>query len=158
MSKHVSPDKKRILIVCGPGNNGGDGLVAARHLYHFGYQPTILYLRVGRDPFYLNLVTQCEALSIPILQDIPTLDSYDLIVDALFGFSFTGPVKAPYNDLIASFALTKVPIVSVDIPSGWNVDKGDVHNTNFIPQAVVSLTAPKLCMKGYQGQHYVGGR
>jgi periplasmic divalent cation tolerance protein len=46
----------------------------------------------------------------------------------------------------------------VDIPSGWDVDKGDVFGTGLVPAAVVSLTLPKRCMMGYQGTHYVGGR
>jgi periplasmic divalent cation tolerance protein len=48
--------------------------------------------------------------------------------------------------------------MSVDIPSGWDVDKGDVLGTGLVPAAVVSLTLPKRCMMGYQGTHYVGGR
>jgi NAD(P)H-hydrate epimerase len=44
------------------------------------------------------------------------------------------------------------------LPPGWNVDEGDVYKTNFKPGAVISLTAPKLCMKDYHGEHYIGGR
>jgi hypothetical protein len=52
-----------------------------------------------------------------------------------------------------------LPIVSVDVPSGWNVEDGPSLGLEFSiqPQAVVSLTAPKLCMRGYEGMHYLGG-
>jgi hypothetical protein len=53
---------------------------------------------------------------------------------------------------------TVIPVISVDVPSGWDVEQGDIHSTGFNPQAVISLTAPKICMAGYKGYHYIGGR
>merc|ERR1719491_840623 len=52
----------------------------------------------------------------------------------------------------------KTIIISVDVPSGWHVDKGDAMNTGFQPDVLVSLTAPKLCSKSFRGRHFVGGR
>ncbi|CAG8564556.1 1334_t:CDS:2, partial [Paraglomus occultum] len=91
----------RVVVCCGPGNNGGDGLVAARHLFHFGYSPSIFYpKRSGRD-LYQRLVTQCDNLKIPSITDLKQqLEQTDLIVDAIFGFSFSGKVRAPFDDVI----------------------------------------------------------
>ena len=152
-------NKKKILIICGPGNNGGDGLVAARHLYHFGFEPTIVSLKLGKGQIFQNLIKQCEDLNIPIEKEFPiNLDKYDIILDSLFGFSFIGPAKPPYDKIINQLATSSLPVISVDIPSGWHVDQGDIYNTHFTPTAIISLTAPKKCVESYQGVHYLGGR
>ncbi|KAI4337640.1 hypothetical protein L6164_016027 [Bauhinia variegata] len=162
----------RVLIICGPGNNGGDGLVAARHLYHFGYKPFICYPKRTAKPLYTGLVTQLESLSIPFLsvEDL-SLDlskDYKVIVDAIFGFSFHGTPRPPFDDLLKRLVSLhnsdqihqrRSVIVSIDIPSGWHVEEGDVHGEGIKPDMLVSLTAPKLCAKKFTGlHHFLGGR
>ncbi|KQJ96488.1 pyridoxine/pyridoxamine 5'-phosphate oxidase 1, chloroplastic isoform X2 [Brachypodium distachyon] len=161
----------RVLIICGPGNNGGDGLVAARHLYHFGYKPSVCYPKRTAKPLYSGLVTQLEALAIPFLpvEDLPQdlSGQFDIVIDAMFGFSFHGTPRPPFDDLIQRLLLLSVigdsvkrlPIVSVDIPSGWHVEEGDINGGGIKPDMLVSLTAPKLCAKKFNGpHHFLGGR
>eukprot|EP00277_Geminigera_cryophila_P025952 CAMPEP_0179467854 /NCGR_PEP_ID=MMETSP0799-20121207/48892_1 /TAXON_ID=46947 /ORGANISM="Geminigera cryophila, Strain CCMP2564" /LENGTH=235 /DNA_ID=CAMNT_0021273497 /DNA_START=90 /DNA_END=797 /DNA_ORIENTATION=- len=153
------PDAKRILIVCGPGNNGGDGLVAARHLHHFGYQVEVCYPKATQKPIYQGLVTQLGGLDIPISQTLPeTLSSFDVIIDAIFGFSFAGDVRAPFDTILPALKLSRVPIVSVDIPSGWDVNAGNAAGLGVEPSVLISLTAPKHCARNFSGIHYLGGR
>lgn len=170
IKKHTQADvdnyttAPRVLLYCGPGNNGGDGLVAARHLKHFGFSPFVVLPRQAKGVLFENLARQITDLEIPLLAnpfDLDALSAYntfDVVVDALFGFSFEGPSREPFTSIIKQFASSPVPVLSVDIPSGWDVNEGDKYGTGFTPAGVISLTAPKLCMKPYRGVHYIGGR
>ncbi|KAL6493567.1 Pyridoxine/pyridoxamine 5'-phosphate oxidase 1, chloroplastic [Orobanche gracilis] len=165
-------EHNRVLAICGPGNNGGDGLVAARHLHHFGYKPFVCYPKRSAKSLYNGLVTQLESLSVPFMsvEDLPMnlWASFDIVVDAIFGFSFHGSPRPPFDDLIQRLVALGNPnekndkspvIVSVDIPSGWHVEEGDLSGEGIKPHMLVSLTAPKLCAKKYSGpHHFLGGR
>jgi len=186
--------RKTALVVCGPGNNGGDGLVAARHLVHFGMDvhvcyPTPRWADREPKPLFRGLVRQLADLGVPFVrapgkawqgpvapegcgasEGLPR-STYDVVVDAVFGFSFSGAARAPYTDLI-EWMNAQVEaeeggckLVSVDVPSGWAVDEGPLHvdGTSTCvrrPSALVSLTAPKKCALALQPgtPHYLGGR
>ena len=114
-------------------------------------------------------------MSIPTLPTSDTtgalskaLQSTDVILDAIFGFSFQPPVRAPFDFVLPLLAKSGLPIVSVDIPSGWDVEKGkitvDVAERDgkpfegLDPDVLISLTAPKLGVKNFKGRHFLGGR
>lgn len=157
------PDKCKVLVCCGPGNNGGDGLVCARHLLLQGYDPTVYYPKRTDKPLFNNLVTQCRKMGIPFVEEAPTasqLDAnYPLSVDALFGFSFRPPVRDQFKPILdALTGRAKTRVASVDVPSGWDVEKGG-SSSDLQPDLLISLTAPKKCAKHFKGEfHYLGGR
>lgn len=161
--------KPKIILVCGPGNNGGDGLVAARHLVMFGYESIVVYPKRSSKQHFINLIQQLEDLDIPVLDHLPEdlltkgeAATYDAVVDAIFGFSFKGEPREPFASILKKMKEAQeslgIATVSVDIPSGWNVDTGDEAKTGFRPNVLVSLTAPKLSAKEFEGRHFVGGR
>lgn len=83
--------------------------------------------------------------------------TYNLFVDAIFGFSFKGEPREPFIDVLDKLKQIKTPICSIDIPSGWNVELGNENGIK--PSLLISLTAPKLCAKYFNGKyHYLGGR
>lgn len=179
---------RRVLIIAGPGNNGGDGLVAARHLFFFGYDVSVCYPKQTDKPVYKGLVKQLRTLGVPILSADDLLSRsgaaaaaasgcppslrplYDVAVDAVFGFSYSGgQPRNPFADVLAllSPAADPPPVVSVDLPSGWHVERGDEGGDSGLapgipglrPDVLVSLTAPKLAARFFAGaRHYVGGR
>ncbi|KAI1431308.1 YjeF N-terminal domain-containing protein [Xylaria sp. CBS 124048] len=161
---HVHPPSmgKRILVACGPGNNGGDGLVAARHLRHYGYQPSVYYPKRSKNDLYQRLAKQLEDLEVAFVDDFPSaIKTADHIVDAVFGFSFSGEVREPFPAVIKALEETKLPVTSVDAPSSWNIETGPPASglgSKFNPAFLISLTAPKPLVHHFKGRHFVGGR
>ncbi|KAF8651939.1 hypothetical protein AX16_004582 [Volvariella volvacea WC 439] len=149
----------------------------------FGYKPTIYMPKPGSKEIYkvynplfllqeLNfsvcqrLQTQCNNMRIHTIPLDPSstsalqtaLSSTDVILDAIFGFSFKPPVRAPFDSALSLLSKSGLPIVSVDIPSGWDVEQGNIHGVGLNPDVLISLTAPKLGVQGFKGRHFLGGR
>ncbi|XP_034793530.1 NAD(P)H-hydrate epimerase isoform X3 [Pan paniscus] len=127
-----------------------------------GYEPTIYYPKRPNKPLFTALVTQCQKMDIPFLGEMPaepmTIDElYELVVDAIFGFSFKGDVREPFHSILSVLKGLTVPIASIDIPSGWDVEKGNAGGIQ--PDLLISLTAPKKSATQFTGRyHYLGGR
>ncbi|VDK62170.1 unnamed protein product [Onchocerca ochengi] len=159
-------ERGKILVISGPGNNGGDGFVCARHLKLLGFEPFIFYPKQSKSELMERLVKQTKKMDIPHLDDSvfknpsEMKNKFDLIVDALFGFSFRPPLKQPFDQIVEAVNKSSLPVVAIDIPSGWDVEKGPLEEQiAFNPDVLISLTAPKLCAKHFHGRaHYVGGR
>lgn len=118
IAKCYQPNIGKILVCCGPGNNGGDGLVCARHLALLGFQCDIYYPKQTDKELYRNLLWQCNAFteSLNVIDTCPTVDDvnntkrYGLIVDALFGFSFKPPVRKNFLSIMNVLSKSQVPI------------------------------------------------
>ncbi|XP_040393140.1 yjeF N-terminal domain-containing protein 3 isoform X2 [Cygnus olor] len=142
-----------VLVVCGPAQNGAIGLVCARHLRIFR----------SPDPLYRDFTTQCEKMDIPFLSYLPTEvqlinDAYNAVVDAVLGAEAElGEGRGPCAGILATLKHVRIPIVSLDVPSGWDVEAGS--SSGISPDVLVSLTAPKQCARRFLGrQHFVAGR
>ena len=152
------PTAINILILCGKGNNGGDGLVAARVLAPNSRRQITLGLL--SDPAdltgpaakqYARLMAEHPIVHLRILTDLPSVEAvfarpFDLIIDAIVGTGFKPPLRGAavfLRDELARHPAT--PIVAVDLPSGWDADSTDQHSPDaFRASAVVTFTAPKL--------------
>ena len=132
------PSSGRVLILCGPGNNGGDGLAAARHLHNAGVDVTIVLLRppssyTGDAAVNLRIVQTMKLHLLDASGDpLPTLRPLgptDLVIDGLFGTGLTNDVRQPFLDVIAWINNQPSPILSIDIPSGLDCDTGQPMGT-----------------------------
>lgn len=146
---------------------GGDGLVCARHLYHYGYNPQIYYPKPTNAPIFTGLQKQLKHLHIPFLKDNEefktALSKTDFIIDALFGFSFKPPVREPFDVVLSGIIESNKPVLAVDTPSSWDVESGPPEKGqighDFMPEYLISLTAAKPSVKFYKGKrHFIGGR
>ncbi|KAJ8372120.1 hypothetical protein AAFF_G00294350 [Aldrovandia affinis] len=149
-----------VLVVCGPGNNGGDGLVCARHLKLFGYEPSIVYPKRPNKPLFQNLTAQCEKMDIPFLPEMPEAkvvdEAFNLVVDAIFGFSFQGAVREPFCTILASLKEATVHRQRGH-PLRWA--RGPVlgRSDGIQPDLLISLTAPKKSAVHFRDRyHYLG--
>ncbi len=149
------PGHNRITVLCGKGNNGGDGFVAARHLSDAGLAVTAVLLG---DPADLKgdarvMFERLRALPAPA-KDEAALDSdpvralledAELILDAVVGTGFQPPLRGVAAALAERVKRLKAPVVAVDLPSGWDADSRDADSPGaFRADAVVTFTAPKL--------------
>ncbi|XP_073076389.1 yjeF N-terminal domain-containing protein 3 isoform X3 [Manis javanica] len=119
----LSRKQRTVLVVCGPEQNGAVGLVCARHLRVFEYEPTIFYPTRSLDLLHRDLTTQCEKMDIPFLFYLPAEvqlinDAYRLVVDAVLGPGVEPcEVGGPCIRTLATLKLLSIPLVSPDIPS-----------------------------------------
>ena len=160
---HVMPDARRPLVLVGPGNNGGDGLVAARHLASFGCRPVVVCPK--STPRFASLEQQVRACDLPLLPHLPPdwQSECDVVVDALLGFSFAPPLRPPLESLVRALVDSRppsVPLFCVDVPSGWDVDAGPVLEPRLVPDVLLSLTVPKACARFLprEARHLLAGR
>ncbi len=141
----------RIVILCGKGNNGGDGMVIARQLYT-RFHPASLHVILFADPAELNGDAAANyrmlmACGCPVLSDIPSeARNATLVIDALLGTGISGPATGRMLEAIreinAGFPIAKV--AAVDIPSGLPSDSAEPIGEFARADLTVTFTAPKL--------------
>lgn len=138
--------------------------MCARHLYHYGYSPTIYYPKQTSAELFSRLVTQLKNLDIQFTDNFSAaLATADLVIDAIFGFSVRLPIKPPFDAVITAMETASKPVLAIDTPSSWDVEggpqrEGEVGH-DFMPDYLISLTAAKPSATFFKGKrHFVGGR
>jgi hydroxyethylthiazole kinase-like uncharacterized protein yjeF len=155
--------KKKVAIVCGVGNNGGDGLVAARHLLNAGINVKV-YLagkisKLKPDPkINLNILKKMrqKVKIVKYLKDIKGIGKANLIVDAIFGIGLKSEVRKPISDIIRYLNQSKKPILSVDVPSGLDADTGRVLGAVVKSNRTVTFVAAKKGFSKVEGPRFCG--
>lgn len=156
-------DGGRVLVICGKGNNGGDGLVAARHLVGAGYQVDVVLLA---DPGQLS---GDAALNLGILQrlnipmqplgdagQLPAADHHDLIIDAILGTGIKSEVRGLYASAIDWINESGLPVVAVDVPSGISADNGQLLGRAVRATETVTFAELKPGLVFFPGAEHAG--
>jgi NAD(P)H-hydrate epimerase len=164
----LKPDEASVLIVCGAGNNGGDGFVIARHLDLHGI-PVKVWLAAHPDKLtpdaavnYQIVVRsgiRCEVCELPAINGLLyDVDAYqqDVIVDALFGTGLTGPLREPYDRIAAEINKRAATVLAVDIPSGLDCDTGKPLGPTVRADHTVTFVAPKAGFANPEAKEWLG--
>ena len=149
-----SLEDRRIVVLVGPGNNGGDGLVAARHLYEWGAQVRVYALRERADAQWTQTVemgvpcgTVAEDEGFEALEAL--LSGAEAIVDALLGTGTSRPIEGDLAEVMMRLSAVrsrtvKPKLVAVDLPSGLDADSGRLDPLTVSADETVTFHAPKV--------------
>lgn len=157
IAEKINPNhgKSRITVVIGKGNNGGDGLVAARHLHNRGYTVRIFHLYPASElseaaaaNWQIATALGIETVKLFDKEDLMifkiALYSSRLVVDAIFGSGFEGEVTGLTAGIIATINAAKCRVLALDIPSGVNATTGAISKPSVSATWTISYGLPKL--------------
>jgi NAD(P)H-hydrate epimerase len=151
-----------VLILCGGGNNGGDGLAVARHLHNRGMKVRI-FLTSDPEKYAGEAKINWEivgAMNLPMERgDAETIarQRADLIVDAIFGTGLTEPPRDPFGDIARAVGKISAPILAIDIPSGLDCDTGQPLGAGCIEaKRTVTFVAEKIGFGNPGARQYLG--
>ncbi|HEU4672946.1 MAG TPA: NAD(P)H-hydrate epimerase [Candidatus Limnocylindrales bacterium] len=161
-----------VLILCGPGNNGGDGLVAARHLARAGARVVVALVASDARPSTpdarrnwdrLAREASVERVHAPNGRDVAMLGSaigrYGVVVDSLLGTGVRGPLRDPIRaavELIGRARQAGVPVVAVDTPTAVDLSSGDPSDPVVQADLTVTFHRPKAGLLTRRGAAYAG--
>jgi len=145
-----------VAVVCGKGNNGGDGLAAARHLYGWG---RLVSVCADMDSFHGPAAFQARVLrrlGVPVDPEPRRLRDADMVVDAVFGTGLHKPPEGVYAEWIEAINASGRPVLAVDIPSGLDSDTGEAHTPTVRAMVTVTLGLPKAGLVTADGPAMAG--
>jgi NAD(P)H-hydrate epimerase len=164
----LNPERRPVLVVCGAGNNGGDGFVIARHLDLHGY-PIMAWLAAPAHKLSpdatanFHVVTRsgirhfaCEPPAADRLSNDLLTFQDGWIADALFGTGLTGPLREPYDRVVAAINAGTAKVLAVDIPSGLDCDTGRPLGPTVRADHTVTFVAPKAGFAAPEAREWLG--
>lgn len=162
IEKNIDTNSK-VQVFCGSGNNGGDGLALARMMHGSNYKVDAYFVeskQISPD-CATNLQrlksVEIEVHSIETANDFPTINSSNIVIDALFGSGLSRPVAGIYAQLIEHINCAGAKVVAIDIPSGLFGENNPVPNHNTVVKADICLTLeqPKLSFFMAENEEFV---
>lgn len=156
----LSISKNKIAILVGKGNNGGDGLALARHLFNRGYKVDIIFIYPPEElkgDAKINLeILKKYPIQMFNYNDEINFDNYDVIFDAIFGTGLTRPVEGIAKDVIINANLSKAFKIAIDIPSGLSGSDHNILGDCLKADITITLARPKLPHVFYPAKKFCG--
>lgn len=154
----------RVVIACGPGNNGGDGGVVARHLDAWGYDVQVAWFvrseRLKGDAAVQRDVVERSGIAATVVGEDDEIDTLwegaDWVVDGLLGTGVTRPVEGLIAQAIASMNRSGRPILALDLPSGLDADSGQPLGDAVRATLTATFVAPKIGFDRPGASEYTG--
>jgi len=146
---------KNVLVFAGLGNNGGDGLVIARHLAGYGSSVTVFLLgepdniRSEECSWNWNLLEKMKSIKLLTdgnLEHLNNLDKFDIIVDGILGTGISGEIREPHASAITFISKSNAFKVAVDVPSGLNPNTGETNQACVKADMTVTFHRMKVGM------------
>jgi NAD(P)H-hydrate epimerase len=152
---------KSVLIVCGGGNNGGDGLAAARHLHNCGHRVTIA-LTIDPAKYKGDALINWQIVSAMNLPRQPAAPEKlaaaraDLLLDAIFGTGLAAAPRDPFPALVDAIAQSQIPVLAIDLPSGLDCDTGRPPGACIRAARTVTFVAQKGGFAAPEARPFLG--
>lgn len=158
LQRNVLLEKQSVLVVCGTGNNGGDGLAIGRMLKLSGIETDIVLIGDAKKATEQNKKQQeiLKAYSYEIGTELSENHSYTMIIDALFGVGLSRAIDGRYRELIQKLNEMDAYRVAIDIPSGVSADNGNVLGIAFCADKTITFAYDKVGMHLWPGNEYTG--
>lgn len=158
--RQIWPNIKQLLVICGKGNNAGDGFIIASLAKSAGLAVTVLTLSSESDyqgcAAKALMLCKKNQVSIQPFSSTYSVDEADLIVDALLGTGLSGDVKNGFEQAIDWINAAECPVFSVDIPSGLDADTGSIFGCAVEAQATQTMIGLKPGLYTNKGPAYAG--
>ncbi|MFG0263851.1 MAG: NAD(P)H-hydrate epimerase [Rhodopirellula sp. JB055] len=152
-----------VLILCGKGNNGGDGFTIARHLQLAGREVTILAMasvdELHGDAAIQAKIAEAAGIEIQVLGDTATktfLPAADIIVDGLLGTGAKPPLRGRFVDVVESANAASAVRIALDIPTGMDGDTGETGEPTFHADHTLTFAAPKVGFAKQDAARFTG--
>lgn len=154
----VKMEGRKIVILSGQGNNGGDGIASARHLVNWGYEVEVVVATSKKKlkPEPLKHANILEKMKVPITYDNSSFGNADLIIDALLGYNLKGNPRDNYKKLIEAANKSSTKILAVDVPSGLNATSGKAAEPCIKAAKTITLSIVKTGLLKKRAKPFVG--
>ncbi len=154
----IADKKEKILIICGTGNNGGDGLAVGRILFLRGYQIELVLLGDEKKASEQNKKQQeiLIAYGITLQKEIPNKNDYKVIIDAIFGVGLTRKIEGTYQTAIEVLNRMTGYKIALDIPSGVSADNGNILGIAFYADKTITFAFDKIGLHLWPGNEAAG--